>query len=62
MKGDKKMRHYWFEDLESGEQFLVGANNKNEAFEIAHENFGYDVECYGTVSEFAAECSGLDEY
>ena len=55
------MKHYLFTDDQSGEDFLVGAANKDEAFAIA---CSYFEECHLVceVSEFEAENSGLDEY
>lgn len=55
------MKHYLFVDGESGEEFLVGAADKDEAFDIARSYFE---ECHLVcrVSEFEAENSGLDEY
>lgn len=57
----KYMKHYWFEDTESGEEFIVCADNKEEAREIAKEYFT-KVKCFGEISEEEAEASGLDEY
>ena len=56
------MKHYLFEDLESGEQFLVGAATVEEAMAIAIDEFGENVKYYCRVSEMEAEASGLDEY
>ena len=56
------MKHYLFEDLESGEEFIVGANSFAEAEAIAINNFGPDVEYQYQMSEYEAEASGLDEY
>ena len=55
------MRHYLFEDLETGEEFIVGARNTREAIETAREYFNEPMYCY-QMSEFEAEASGLDEY
>ena len=55
------MKHYLFEDLESGEEFIVGAYDLNEAKEIATDNFKKPKFQY-RMSEFEAEASGLDEY
>lgn len=55
------MRHYLFEDNDSGEQFIVGANSYTEACAIAEENFN-EPEYLCKLSEFEAENSGLDEY
>ena len=54
-------KHYLFEDLESGEEFIVGACDLNEAKAIAAENFA-EPEFQYRMSEFEAETSGLDEY
>ena len=55
------MKHYLFVDDESGEEFLVGAADKDEAFDIARADFG-EPHFVCRVSEFEAENSGLDEY
>ena len=55
------MKHYFFVDDESGEEFLVGAADKKEAFDIARVYFG-EPRFVCRVSEFEAENSGLDEY
>lgn len=57
----KYMRHYWFEDGETNEEFIVCADNKEEAYTIARQYFNR-VKCYGEISEEEAEASGLDEY
>lgn len=54
-------KHYLFEDLETGEEFIVGACDLDEAKAIAAENFAEPKCCY-RMSEFEAETSGLDEY
>ena len=56
------MRHYLFEDLASGEEFIVGAVSIGEAITIAIDNFGPDVEYQYQLSDYEAEASGLDEY
>lgn len=62
------MNHWWFEVMDErsendGEEFLVCADEMSHAFDIAKENFGnYRFRCYGTVSDYWAESSGLDEY
>ena len=54
-------KQYLFEDLESGEEFIVGANNLDKAVEIALENFLLPAyRCQ--LTEIEAEASGLDEY
>lgn len=55
------MKHYLFEDLESGEEFIVGAKTVSEAMDIAKANFAEPLYHY-EISEFEAEASGLDEY
>lgn len=55
------MKHYLFEDLTTGEEFIVGAYNLDEAMIIATEYFDEPKFCY-CMSEFEAEASGLDEY
>jgi hypothetical protein len=55
------MKHYLFKDIETCEEFLVGADNQHEAIAIAKE-VATKFKCFGTVSEFEAEASGLDEY
>ena len=56
------MKHYLFEDTETGEEFIVGADNLREAREIAVENFGENVEYQHRMTDYEAEASGLDEY
>lgn len=55
------MKHYYFEDSASGEQFIVGAHNMDEAIAIAEEYFE-EPEYFYMMSEYEAESSGLDEY
>ena len=55
------MNHYLFEDLETGEEFIVGADSLDEAKKIAEEYFECPKYRY-RMSEFEAEASGLDEY
>ena len=54
-------KHYLFEDLDTGEEFIVGACDLNEAKEIAAENFERPRFQY-QMREIEAEASGLDEY
>jgi hypothetical protein len=70
-KGDKKMKHYYFIENNTGEEFLVGADTLKEAEIIADDvgidianNYGEyaDVEYQYEMTEFEAENSGLDEY
>ena len=67
------MKHYLFVEETTGEEFIVGADNEDEAYDIAFDvSFdivamwapGEDPEltCYGEISEDEAEASGLDEY
>lgn len=70
MKNEQlKIKTYYYEctDPDSvlcGEEFFVEATTKEEAERIAHKYFGINEEltCHGTVSEFEAECMGLDTY
>ena len=55
------MKHDLFEELESGEEFIVGACDLDEAKEIAADNFERPKFQY-KMTEFEAEVSGLDEY
>lgn len=55
------MKHYYFEDNASGEQFIVGAYSLNEAIIIA-EGYFEEPEYFYIMSEYEAESSGLDEY
>lgn len=54
-------KHYLFEDLESGEEFIVGAGDLDEAKKIAKEYFT-EPKYYYRMTDYEAECSGLDEY
>ena len=56
------MRHYLFENLETNEEFIVGAATIGEAIAIAIDEFGEDVEYECRLTEEEAEASGLDEY
>ena len=55
------IKHYLFEDLETGEEFIVGACDLDEAKKIASYNSKRPKFRY-RMSEFEAEISGLDEY
>lgn len=65
------MKHYYFIENNTGEEFLVGAKTLEEA-EIIADDVGVkiansydelaDVEFQYEMSEFEAENSGLDEY
>ena len=55
------MRHFLFTDYATGEDFIVGANDLEEAYEMAKDYFiepRYQCE----LTEGEAEASGLDEY
>lgn len=66
------MKHYHFIEEISGEEFLVYADSDTDAWGIAEDvaydigiqwNEGaYNLAAYGTMSEWEAEYSGLDEY
>ncbi len=55
------MKHYFFGDKESGEDFLVSARSLDEAKEIAKQFFEKPI-FWDTLTEQEAEASGLDEY
>lgn len=65
------MKHYYFVENNTGEEFLVGANTLKEAELIAYDvgveianNYGEQaaVEFYYEMDGIEAEMSGLDEY
>lgn len=65
------MKHYYFVENNTGEEFLVGADTLAEAYIIADDvgveianNYGElaTVEFYYEMDEEEAEASGLDEY
>lgn len=65
------MKHYYFIENNTGEEFIVGANTLKEAEIIAYDvgveianNYGElaNVEFCYEMTEFEAENSGLDEY
>lgn len=56
-----KSSYFLFED-EDGEQFVVEERNLEEAWKIAKEYFGYNVEYVGEVDEYDAMTSGCDIY
>ena len=56
-----KMKHYLFEDLETGEEFIVGADCVTNASVTASEYFE-EPHFVCRLTEFEAEASGLDEY
>ena len=67
------MKHYLFVEEITGEEFIVSADNEDEAYSAAFE-IGVDLVdmwepgevpeliCYGEISDEEAEASGLDEY
>lgn len=55
------MRHFLFEDYDSGEEFIVGADSLDEAMEEAKIYFA-DPSYICELTEEEAEASGLDEY
>ena len=55
------MKTWYFEEIETGEEFFVEAETKEEAKEKIKDYFEA-VKCYGTVTEFEAEMMGLDTY
>lgn len=65
------MRHYYFIESETGEEFIVGADTLEEAWMIA-EDVGdqiatdyavrVDLEFLCEMTDEEAEMSGLDEY
>ncbi len=66
-----EIQHYRFEEVESGENFLVGAETKAEAFRIAEEvefeimkNYKIKTKLvfFGCIPEWEAEACGYDEY
>lgn len=65
------MKHYYFIENNTGEEFLVGADTLKEAEIIAYDvgmdfalNYGKfsDVKYQYEMDEIEAEMSGLDEY
>lgn len=66
------MKHYYFIENESGEEFLVGADTEAEAWEIAmsvaeaiqknEELQDIDLSFEYEMDDDEAEASGLDEY
>ena len=65
------MKHYYFIENETGEEFIVGADTLEEAWRIA-EDIGdqiaddyaeqVDLEFLYEMTDEEAEASGLDEY
>ena len=66
------MKHFYFIENESGEEFIAGANTYYEAEQIARDvgrciarECGWDdysIEFQYEMTEEEAEASGLDEY
>ena len=60
------MKHFLFEVLDGdyeGEEFIVGADTRQEANDRAKEFFeGEKLKYWGEMTETEAEMSGLDEY
>lgn len=56
------MKHYLFENTESGEQFIVGEITLGTAIAVAVSYFDEAVRYICQLSEMEAEASGLDEY
>ena len=55
------MRHFLFEDYDTGENFIVGAYDLEEAWNTARMFFA-DPSYICEYSDLEAEMSGLDEY
>ena len=55
------MKHFLFEDYDTNEEFIVGADTLQEATEEAKLYFA-DPSYICELSEVEAEASGLDEY
>lgn len=55
-------RHFLFYDYWSGEEFIVGAADLDDARMTAEDVFGDDIKFCYEMSEDEAEMSGLDEY
>lgn len=66
------MKHYWFSEDATGEEFIVSADSRTEATYAAQdiaaaiiENYGYEhyiLTYHGRLTDEEAEASGLDEY
>lgn len=57
----KKMFNFLFTDLETSEEFIVQADNRKIANEIAESHFSAP-KCFGRVSDEQAERMGIDIY
>lgn len=55
------MRHFLFEDAYTEEEFIVGANSYEAAFDYALELF-IEPHYICELDDYEAEASGLDEY
>ena len=55
------MKHFLFEDYDIGEEFIVGADSLDEAWEEAKMYFA-DPSYICEFTDAEAEASGLDEY
>ena len=55
------MKHFLFEDYDSGEDFIVGAATLSEAVEEA-KLYVADPIYVGELTGIESEASGLDEY
>lgn len=61
MKGEIKMKNFYFIDNETGEDFIVEANDYHEAVNIASRYF--DTPCFEReISNYEAEMLGVDTY
>ena len=56
------MKNWLFCDYASGEDFIVEAPTKEKALEIANEYFADPCGDPDEISEYEAECMGLDTY
>lgn len=55
------MKTWEFTDIETGEDFFVEADTKEEAIAKAKQYFDTP-KCYGAVTDFEAEMLGYDTY
>ena len=55
------MFNFLFTDLETSEEFIVQADNRKIANEIAESHF-LNPKCFGRVSDEQAERMGIDIY
>lgn len=56
------MKNWLFCDYESGEDFIVEAPTKEKALEIAGEYFADPCGNPDEITDYEAECMGLDTY